>query len=513
MRRVVAIWMLVGLLLGVAATAADTPIYGGSATYAVHSMPNTLDVHATSARAALVDAGIYIFETLTGFGEGWVVRPMLAKSWEFSDDLLTVTFYLREGVKFHDGSEFDAYDFLASYDRFLAISPGAPAFAPVARVYAPDPYTVVFECSEVFTTLPELLCQEAYYVAVFPEEVCVGNPGPGSIEIIGTGPYKLKRWIEGSEIALERFEDYVMDDRPTDGFVGQKHAYLDEIIFKRVPEDEIKFAGLLTGEFVIAQPLPGDYVDRVLGAANQGIALRTFTDMKPFVYLSVQPDSPLADARMRQAIRIALDYDSIMYAATTNEARYFVNPDELMFEEQYCWDPTIMADVSNQANIAEAKRLAAAAGYKGEPITFLASIGSFHHRRPALEISEQLKAAGFNVELQLKDWSVVVANLSNWDSWDMWYARNVYFSYGHIAAIGNGGYDSPVFQDILSDLRRTTDPDVLCGLLAQLRREVLVPDVPVIMFGDMFGVGAQTTRLKGADQGYYGYLANAWLNE
>jgi len=498
-------------------TIALAQTYGGTAIVVSHSTPDTLDQHVTTARAAVVNAGIYIFETLTGFDDGGTVRPMLADSWEFSDDMLTVTFHLRKGVKFHDGSDFDAADVLASIARWRKVSPGARNLDPVANIYAPDPYTVVFECSEVFTTLPETLCSEAYNVAIFPSEIASKMPPAGQIDLIGTGPYKLVNWIPGTEIVMERFEDYVPDDDPADGFVGFKGAYLDRIIWKQVPEEEIRFAGLLTGDFHIAQPLPGDYVDRILAAKGQGIELRTFTDMKPYVYLSVQPDSPLADPRMRQALRICLDFDDIMFAATTNEECYFVNTDQIQFQTQGCWNPTIMADVMDQANVAEAKRLAKEAGYNGEPIRFLASIKSFHHRRPALEMAEQWKAAGFNIELQLIDWAVVVAALPEWDKWDIWYARIVFFNYGHYTNIGNGGYNSPAYQEILAEMRQNTDPDAFCDILVRLRKEVLIPDVPMITFGDMFGVGAQVANLKGVGNGvisgYYTYLANAWFED
>jgi peptide/nickel transport system substrate-binding protein len=517
MRRVLCILMSTGLVLALALAvgAVDEPVYGGTAVVASHSSPDTLDLHVTTARAAQVNAGIYIFEGLAGFDEGSSVRPMLAKRWEFNEDLTVCTFYLREGVLFHDGSSFDAEDVLASIARWREISPGADRLGIVTSITAPDPYTVVFECSEPFGTLPETLCSEGYNVAIFPSEIASQMPAAGQIDIIGTGPYKLVNWIPGTEIVMERFEDYVADDRPASGFVGFKGAYLDRIIWKQVPEEEIRFAGLLTGDFSIAQPLPGDYVDRILAAESQGIELRTFTDMKPYVFLSVQPDSPLADARMRQALRLAIDHDEVMYAATTSEARYFVNLDMLQFQSQTCWDPTIMAGVLDKADVAGAKALAAEAGYAGEPITFLASIKSFHHRRPALELSEQWKAAGFNIELQLKDWAVVIATLPEFDKWDIWYARQTFFNYGHYAGIGNGGYDSPVFQEILTEMRTNTDPEALCDILVRLREEVLIPDVPIINYGDMFGVGAQVANLKGVgnavQSGYYSYLANAWF--
>jgi len=523
-KRIVLFGLVIGLVLGLG-TIAFAQQYGGTAIVASHSTPDTLDLHVTAARASQVNAGIYIFENLTGFDEGSIVRPMLAKYWEFSDDLLTITFYLREGVKFHDGSDFDAEDVLASIARWRELSPGASRLDIVTNIYAPDPYTVVFECSEIFTTLPETLCSEGYSIAIFPSEIASEMPPAGQIDIIGTGPYKLVNWIPGAELVMERFEEYVADDRPASGFVGHKYAYLDKIIWKQVPEEEIRFAGLLTGDFQIAQPLPGDYVDRILAAANEGVELRTFIDMKPFVFFSVQPDSPLADVRMRQALRIGLDFDEIMYAATTSEERYFVNPDMLQFQNQGCWDPEIMADVMDQANVAEAKRLATEAGYDMKrgaegnlPIVFLASIKSFHHRRPALEMAEQWKAMGFNIELQLKDWAVVIAALPDWDKWDIWYARHTFFNYGHyVGNLGNGGYDSPAFQEILAEMRTNTDPDAFCDILVRMRKEVLIPDVPILNFGDMFGVGAQVAKLKnvgeGVQSGYYSYLGNAWLED
>ena len=64
-------------------------------------------------------------------------------------------------------------------------------------------------------------------------------------------------------------------------------------------------------------------------------------------------------------------------------------------------------------------------------------------------------------------------------------------------------------------MRKNTDPDAFCGLLVRMREEVLIPDVPIINFGDMFGVGAQVANLKNVgndvQSGYYSYLANAWL--
>lgn len=523
MKRILCMLVFVGLIFGLAVTAiAGDPVYGGTAIVASHSSPDTLDLHVTTARAAQVNAGIYIFEGLCGFDAGSTVRPMLAKSWEFSDDLLTVTFYLREGVKFHDGSDFDAEDVLASIARWRDVSPGADRLDIVTNIYAPDDYTVVFECSEIFTTLPETLCSEGYNVAIFPSEIASQMPAAGQIDLIGTGPYKLVNWIPGTEIVMERFEDYAADDDPASGFVGFKGAYLDRIIWKQVPEEEIRYAGLKTGDFHVAQPLPGDYVDRILADADRGIALRTFTDMKPYVYLSVQPDSPLADPRMRQALRVALDFDEIMYAATTSESRYFINTDMLQFQSQSCWDPTIMAGVLDQADKAEAVRLAESTGYsmtRGNPdnlpIAFIASIKSFHHRRPALEMAEQWKAAGFNIELRLVDWAVVVASLPDPTKWDIWYARQTFFNYGHFAGISNGGYDSPAYQDILAEMRANTDPTAFCDILVRLREEVLIPDVPIINFGDMFGVGAQVANLMNVgndvQSGYYSYLANAWF--
>lgn len=136
-KRILLFSLVIGMALGLG-TIALAQTYGGTVIVASHSTPDTLDLHVTTARAAQVNAGIYIFENLAGFDDGSIVRPMLAKSWEFSDDLLTVTFYLREGVKFHDGSDFDAEDVLASIARFRELSPGADRLDIIENIYAPD---------------------------------------------------------------------------------------------------------------------------------------------------------------------------------------------------------------------------------------------------------------------------------------------------------------------------------------------------------------------------------------
>jgi peptide/nickel transport system substrate-binding protein len=434
---------------------------------------------------------------------------MLAESWKVSADALEWTFPLRRGVRFHNGKEMTSADVVASLNRWRKVSPRAEEFSRVKEVVAPSAYTVVFKLSAPMATLPYVLTQEGAQPVIHPKEIIEGAAPNKLSAYVGTGPYKLTEWVPDRHIILDRFDQYSSRSDVRGGLAGKKVAYLDRIVFKNIPESEVRLAGLKTGEFDGAHPLPQEYLKELEKTPKVRPAIVKF-DMKPTLFFSLE--GIMKDVRMRKAIRAALDMEEIMFAATGNDKFYELNPDQLWFRWQALWSDTLRP-VYNQKNVALAKKLAKEAGYKGEPIRFLASSTQFHHRRPAIQITEQLVAAGFNIALDLRDWPTVAKTQMEPSKFDLTYIREVLNYPSEVSLVKYTGFNSPELQKLIDTINTEPDQGKLREAFETFNREVMMEQVPWITMGDMFALRGERERLKGMQPIYAHPLWNVWIEE
>jgi peptide/nickel transport system substrate-binding protein len=393
-------------------------------------------------------------------------------------------------------------------ERWLAVSPMASTMERVERVEAVDDYTVRFVLSEPLAPLPYLLAAETAQAVIMPKELAEGA-GPGALtEFIGTGPYRLVEWVTDRSITLDRFEDYAARDEDWGGVAGRKDAYLDTIVFRSIPESEVRLAGLETGEFQASQPLPADYFDALERAPNAEPVIVEF-DLKPVIYFSME--GIMSDPLMRKAIRAAIDAEEVMFAATGDERFYDLNPDQLWYRFQAFWSDT-GAEVYNQADPELAMQLAREEGYDGQPIRFLASSTQYHHRQPAIIIAEQLQDAGFNITFDLRDWPTV-SQLQNTDptAWDFTYIRTGLMMPSEIEFVRLFGFDSPETQEALEVIFEEVEFEALFEAMEEFKREVIVEQVPWYTFGDMFALRGVTTDVRGLQDLYSHPLWGVWL--
>jgi len=488
---------------------AAEPKRGGTLTFAVATTPPTLDTHVSTARAIATYAGIYIWEGLAAMDEKFVPQPMLADSWRTSKDGLEWTFTLRKGVRFHNGKEMTSEDVVASLKRWREVSAQKDLLSRVKDLVATDRYTVQFKLNAPLAPLPFILAQESCQPVIHPKEIIEGAAPNKLSAYVGTGPYKFVEWIPGRHIILDRFDDYSARKEIKGGLAGRKVAYLDRIIFKNIPESEVRLAGLKTGEFDCADPLPQEYLKELEKIPKVRPVIIKF-DMKPALYFSLE--GIMKNVKLRKAIRAALNMDEIMFGATGNDKFYELNPDQLWFRSQALWSDT-GKEAYNQNNMALAKQVAKEAGYKNEPIRFLASATQFSHRRPAIMITEQLTAAGFNVHLDLRDWPTVVQQRTDRTKWDILYTRTVQMVPTDIVNIKNHGFDSPETQKLFDVLSTETDLETARIAIEQFKRDVIVEQVPWITLGDMFGLRGERERVRGLQPIYIHPLWNVWLEE
>jgi peptide/nickel transport system substrate-binding protein len=288
-------------------------------TMGVRGGPESMDPHF-SALGSHAEAAKHIFDTLVWSGTDLQIEPGLATSWTAIDED-TWEFKLREGVKFHDGSDFDAEDVKFSIERIPVVTGPTTTAIYVRRVASVDiidPYTVHINTDGQAATLPNdfirlfIVSSEAAADYSTPETAAQGfNSGAATI---GTGPYKFVSWEPKGDLKLERNDDY-----------WRGEGAWDTVIRKEIPNDSSRLAALKAGQVdVINYVSSVDYlalerdqnVDAIIGDSvyimNLQLDQREDTPMVRAIDGSDLDKNPLRDLKVRQAIDYAIDRETMV---------------------------------------------------------------------------------------------------------------------------------------------------------------------------------------------------------
>lgn len=284
------------LLLGAASF-----VYANSLTLAMGAQPDTLDPHATAATSSF-QVMRSIYDTLAEVDREGAIVPALAERWEVSDDGLSWTFTLREGVKFHDGSTLTSEDVKATLERLVSdeiASPKADEFAAIAAMETPDAATVVLRLSH--PSPPLLASLASGWGAILPAaKIAAGHDFTN--HPIGTGPFKLERWVRDSYVELGRFDEH---------FAGAPQ--LERLTIRFVPDSAVQLQGLLAGEFdIIDSPAAADHA-----LIRQTPGLELVQEPSGLVLVvAINSRRPyLSDVRVRKALNYAIDTATILEVA------------------------------------------------------------------------------------------------------------------------------------------------------------------------------------------------------
>lgn len=319
----------------------------GTLIVSLSTFPNAITQPAAAERNAQ-NVAQQMFNSLVWVDDEGNIVPSLAESWEISEDGLEYTFKLRQGVKYHNGEEFKAEDIITTWENGLNEQNAySYYFSPVSDVEVVDDTTVKIHLSE-----PDVLFLRRVhqYWGAIPTEYYneVGYDGFAE-HPIGTGPFKFVEWKKGDRIVLEAFEDYWEEGLPN----------VAEVIFRPIPEESTRIAAVQTGEIHIANRLPAEEAQRLLGAENVKI-VRYPTDRVYYIAfnnLTTGVGTPIEDVRVRQALNYAVDRQAIIDALFNGYADLstgYLTPGNLGYNdslEPYPYDPE------------KAKELLAEAGY------------------------------------------------------------------------------------------------------------------------------------------------------
>jgi len=389
--------------------------FGGTLQVGVVAAPTTLDWQSSTASSVRM-VSKYIWEGFIVFDANDTLQPMLAKEWKISEDGLTWTFHLLEGVLFHNGKEMTSEDAVASLKRWVEICPFKKMLTAVSGVNIIDKYTIEIKCTEKLGALPALMAQRSGHCIIMPKEFSEGVAIGKLEEYIGTGPYKFDKWQLDQYIKLVKFDDYhhAYAGVEASGYAGEKNAYLDEIIVNFVPETSTLLAGLETGELDLVYPIQPMEVPRL--NENPEINVEGYVSMALTTFFNTKW-GVFQDVNMRRAVVMALDMEEIMLAA----GKSYDNVQIISgyYDESSAWYTGEGEKCFNLKDTEGAKKLMQEAGYNGEEIILLTTKHYPSFFDMSISMIDQLSKIGFNFKMDVVDWPTLVERRAKPEGWDL----------------------------------------------------------------------------------------------
>lgn len=423
-----------------------------------------------------------IYESLLKYDTDLNPMPSLATNWKVSDDGLTYTFNLKEGVTWHDGEPFTAEDVVFSVDEFLRETHPRlrVSLEHVASVEAPDAHTVIFTLNQPFG--PFLGIFEVGTMPMIPKHIYEGTDyanNPANNTPIGTGPFKFEEWVKGSYIHLTAYEDYHVEGQP----------YLDEIYWQVIPDAASRAVAFETGKVDV---LPGGSVENfdiprltaMEGVCSTGEGWEYFA---PHAWLWLNNrEGPTADKRFRQAVMHAMDRDFIKDVIWNGFATVAAGPissKTKFFDEDLepiPHDPERARELLNEM------------GYDGDEVRLLPLPYGETWQRWAEAVKQNLEEVGVNVVIEATDVAGWNQKVSQWD-YDI--AFTYLYQYGDPALgvartyissnIEKGspwnnvqGYENPTIDELFAQAAVTVGEEARQSIYDEVQA-ILTEDVPV----------------------------------
>lgn len=453
---------------------------GGEASEAsisigMFAVPANLD-YTTTGGAAIFEALLYnVYESLVRIDADGEIQPLLAESWEISDDGLEYTFQLRQGVTFHDGAEFDAENVKFSLERLDEWAANTPELlSAIDSVEIVDDHEVTVVLSE-----PD-------YDALFWLAGPLGTMfDPDSVDDLateanGTGPFEFVSYENAVRMEFERNEDYWGDPA---GVAGVELVYYEDA---SAAANAVRTGGvdavLRSEAYDELESFEADEEIDVVVGTTQGVVVMTMN----------QDHEALADPEVRQAIHQAIDKESVLAAAVAGYGDVLGGPSVptdpyfVDFTDTHTYDPEAAED------------LLASAGAEDISLTFNVPNRAYAESS-AQVIQDNLSAVGIDVTLQTQEFPAVWVeeNMVNQD-FDLAIINHV--EPRNMANYANPeyywGYDSDEAQDLFNQAAAATDEDEYVPVMEELTEQI-VEDTPGVWLYNPPNVALVTEGISG----------------
>lgn len=338
-----------------------------------------------------------LYNTLLKFEDDGTVVGDLAESWSVSEDKLTWTFNLKQGVKFHNGKELTSADVKATFDRALNAEAGGLRTTEIIKMFtaveAPDPYTVTITTDAPYGPMESLMCNmslgimDADYIEQYGLDLGTSAEGEN-----GTGPFKVVSWERDQEIVVERFDDYFGTP-----------AKLQTVVYTIIPEAASRVIALETGEVdVIDKPTDEDLARLEADTENYTVLRKPTISQRLFRFGCNDPI--ISNTKVRQAIVYAIDRQAIIDALFTGSGYPSTAP-----LAPVTFGYSDLGEIEQDLELA--KSLLAEAGYPDGFDTKIITTERYQNGIELAEIiSQQLAEIGINAKIEVWEWSALSAS-------------------------------------------------------------------------------------------------------
>jgi peptide/nickel transport system substrate-binding protein len=472
-------WLLaVAAIMGlVAGASAQGGHRGGTLRAALDGEPPTMDPHRSGS---VVDRHIYqsLYDKLVDTDEHLRIVPMLATAWTVSPDGRTLTFKLRQGVKFHDGTPFNAEAVKYNFDRML--DPKFPSvrrseIGPIQRVTALDPATVQIALEKPYSPLLYVLTDRAGMMI---------SPAAGqkeglnfSLHPVGTGPYRFVEQVPNDHVTLERLPEHWQK--------GQ--AFVDRMIFRVIVDDNARVANVKSGDVDIISRVPLPQIAQLKQDVAKPGARMQLLESGAFQWNAIALNitkPPFDNKLLRQAFNATIDREAIAKAVLQGAAypaySYFPNGTP-------AYDPSWKLPPRNVALAKE--KLQAAGQPNGFSFTMITG-GGQQDQAVAQALQAMAADAGIQMKIQIVEGGIffnTVSHLGHQAALLFWSGRpdpdfDIYpfVTQSGMGGLNFSGYANPRVQELLDAARLLNDMGQRRRAYAEVTK-LLADDLPYLM--------------------------------
>jgi peptide/nickel transport system substrate-binding protein len=507
--------------------AAKKPAVGGELIERLPKDPDNFNPILSSSAYGSAIYGL-VYDSLFDYNDKWEPTPRLAESWSFSNNNLTMTIKLKQGVKFHDGTEFTADDVVFTYQTIMNkdyTGPRASNAKFIKEIKAVDKYTVQVDLKEpnaaIFSNLNLAILSKKQFENTPVKDL---DKNPTTMKPMGTGPYKFVDYVRGQYVVLERNADWYLSKEKNGA------PYIQKLTFKIIPEDATAEAALENGEIDVLTPDPKD-VTRLQKDFGGKINLYDW-ERNGWGYITLNVERPgLNDKVVRQALTYGLNRQSIIDGVMDGRA---VIPAGPIPPVSWAYDSAIKPAAYDPA---KAKQMLEADGYKlnaqgiyeknGQPLKFVfyGSSGSSLIEGITAIAKKNWKDIGIDVDVQLIDFNAMMDNYLKPGKFDMSFSgfslsldpdQTALFHSTQVSGFNRGRYNNPQVDKLLTDGVHELDPAKRKAIYSEYQK-ILVDDAPVILVYANKYTDAVSAKVKGGVHNFPGAgvtdVYKWWINE
>ncbi len=456
-------------------TTAGGPKRGGTLTVGISGDPITLDPHKS---ASMTDRNYYyqIYDPLVTLGADGSIQPGLAEKWD-NPDPKTYIFHLRTGVKFHDGTDFNATIAKWNFDRMLDPKAKLPRLSEINMidtVTVTDANTLKITLKTPYAPFLTVLTDRS---GMMVSKAAVEKLGDDfARKPVGTGPFIVTEWTPKSQVVLRRFDQYWDKPKP----------YLDGVVYKIIPDETVRLTSLKTGEVGLIDTIPPKDVASVKASGEYTVAE---SPSQAYDYLDLNTKQPpFNNKALRQAVAWAIDRQAIQQTVYYNVGAVANSPFPASL---WAHDPNF---VPYTRDVAKAKAAMAAGGQPNGFSFKLTMTNTPLNVLVGQVIQGQLKEVGIDMQLDLVDSSALSAALTSGKYQACragWSGRadpdgNVYTMFTTNGSINYRKLSNKTLDDLLEKARAATTQAERKTLYQQAAQIIADESVLVFIHSDQF---------------------------